>query len=121
MRQDRSNFPPGLGTEVQSPPFVEGAAAAGITYYYESGAVHRRLFIADTMGGGVGLIDFDADGWLDIYLVNGCALPFDTLSPPAPNLMYRNQRDGTFRDVTGSAGVAGKGYGMGCADRRLRQ
>jgi tetratricopeptide (TPR) repeat protein len=97
------------------PPFEDGAAAAGITYLYESGASDRRLFIADTMGGGVGLIDHDNDGWLDIYLVNGCALPYDLKDPPRPNLLYRNQHDGTFRDVTARAGVPGKGYGMGCA------
>ncbi len=114
-RHDLSRPPSGPGTEVKPLPFVEGAGAAGITYYYESGASDRRFFIADTMGGGVGLIDFDADGWLDIYLVNGCALPFNAKNPPTPNLLYRNQRDGTFHDVTGSAGVAGKGYGMGCA------
>jgi enediyne biosynthesis protein E4 len=100
---------------VQSASFEDGAAAAGITYYYESGATVGRLFLADTMGGGVGLIDFDGDGWLDIYLVNGCALPIDLKDPPRPNLLYRNQHDGTFRDVTGLAGVSGKGYGMGCA------
>jgi enediyne biosynthesis protein E4 len=99
---------------VQPPPFEDGASAAGITYYYESGATDRRLFLPDTMGGGVGLIDFDADGWLDIYLVNGCALPFDSKDPPRPNVLYHNQHDGTFRDVTGVAGVGGKGYGMGC-------
>jgi hypothetical protein len=100
--------------EVQPPPLVDGSAAAGITYFYESGASDRRLFIADTMGGGVGLIDFDGDGWLDIYLVNGCSLPFYVKNPTAPNILYRNQRDGTFRDVTASAKVAGRGYGMGC-------
>jgi hypothetical protein len=98
-----------------SPPLEEGAAAAGITYDYESGASNQRLFIADTMGGGVGLIDSDNDGWLDIYLVNGCALPYDLKNPPHPNRLYRNQHDGTFRDVTTRAGVAGSGYGMGCA------
>jgi tetratricopeptide (TPR) repeat protein len=97
------------------PPFEEGASAAGITYYYESGANDRRLFIADTMGGGVGLIDFDNDGWLDIYFVNGCAIPFDPKDPPHPNLLYRNQHDGTFLDVTRAGRVGGKGYGMGCA------
>ncbi len=98
----------------QTPPFVEGAAAAGINYDYESGAVGGQLRLPDTMGGGVGLIDFDQDGWLDIYLVNGCPLPVDVGNPPRPNLLYRNQHDGTFHDVTGAAGVGGKGYGMGC-------
>jgi tetratricopeptide (TPR) repeat protein len=97
------------------PSFEDGSEAAGISYYYESGAGGHPLHIADTMGGGVGLIDFDNDGWLDIYLVNGCRLPFDPEDPPRPNLLYRNQRDGTFRDVTAAAGVRGKGYGMGCA------
>ena len=98
-----------------APPFQDGAEAAGVKYYYESGAGGGRLHIADTMGGGVGLIDFDNDGWLDIYLVNGCRLPLGAGNPPTPNVLYRNQRDGTFRDVTGVARVGGRGYGMGCA------
>ncbi len=102
------------GSPGHPPPFEEGAAAAGIGFFYESGATDRRLFIADTMGGGVGLFDYDNDGWLDIYFVNGCAFPFDPKSPPEPNVLYRNQRDGTFRDVTAQCGVGGKGYGMGC-------
>jgi tetratricopeptide (TPR) repeat protein len=99
----------------RSPPFEEGAAAAGLNFFYESGATERRIFIADTMGGGVGLIDYDNDGWLDLYFVNGCAFPFDAKNPPRPNILYRNQGDGTFQDVTAKAGVAGIGYGMGCA------
>jgi hypothetical protein len=95
--------------------FEDGAAAAGVSFYYESGASDRRIFIADTMGGGVGLIDYDKDGWLDIYFVNGCGFPFDPKSPPEPNILYRNQGDGTFRDVTAKSRVGGKGYGMGCA------
>ena len=67
------------------------------------------------MGGGVALFDFDDDGWLDIYFVNGCALPFDRQSRPRPNKLYRNRGDGTFEDVTERAGVGGQGYGMGCA------
>jgi tetratricopeptide (TPR) repeat protein len=85
-----------------------------IDYSYESFG-NEHLFIADTMGGGVGLIDFDEDGWLDVYFVGGCPLPYDPEMPPQPNRLYRNLRDGTFEEVTERAGAAGRGYGMGCA------
>jgi tetratricopeptide (TPR) repeat protein len=97
-----------------APPFQDRSDSAGISYNYESGA-SNRLHIADTMGGGVGLIDFDNDGWMDIYFINGCTIPFDPAAPPHPNVLYRNLGNGTFRDVTATAGVGGRGYGMGCA------
>jgi hypothetical protein len=83
-------------------------------FQYDSGA-RGDLFIADTMGGGVGLIDADDDGWIDVYFVNGCPLPVDPEAPPQPNHLFRNRGDGTFEDVTARAGVGGRGYGMGCA------
>lgn len=94
--------------------FEEVASEAGLSFRYESGTT-PGLFIADTMGGGVGLIDHDRDGWLDVYFVGGCALPYDHRSPPRPNKLFRNRGDGTFEDVTDRAGVGGRGYGMGCA------
>jgi tetratricopeptide (TPR) repeat protein len=94
--------------------FEDVAERAGVRFRHESGTT-PNLFIADTMGGGVALFDFDEDGWLDLYFVNGCPLPFDQRSPPRPNRLYRNRGDGTFEDVTERAGVAGRGYGMGCA------
>jgi tetratricopeptide (TPR) repeat protein len=93
--------------------FEDVAASAGIAFQYESGASPRH-FLADTMGGGVGLIDYNGDGWLDLYFVNGCAVPWNVNDPPRPNRLYRNRGDGTFEDVTARAGVAGRGYGMGC-------
>ncbi len=96
------------------PRFEDIAERAGVRFQYECGAT-RDLFIADTMGGGVALFDYDSDGWLDIYFVNGCPLPFDRKSPPRPNKLYRNRGNGAFEDVTERAGVAGRGYGMGCA------
>jgi tetratricopeptide (TPR) repeat protein len=95
------------------PRFEEVAERAGARFRYECGET-AKLFIGDTMGGGVALFDFDDDGWLDIYFVNGCALPVDRQSPPRPNKLYRNRGNGTFEDVTERAGVAGRGYGMGC-------
>jgi enediyne biosynthesis protein E4 len=70
----------------------------------------------ETMIGGVALFDYDNDGFLDVYLVNGSALPSLTKeSPQYWNRLFRNNRDGTFADVTERAGVAGTGYGMGVA------
>ena len=97
------------------PQFEDIADRAGVRFQYDCGA-NGNLFIADTMGGGVGLIDFDGDGWLDIYFVNGCRIALSIVqSPPRPNRLYRNRGDGTFEDVTERAGVGGRGYGMGCA------
>jgi tetratricopeptide (TPR) repeat protein len=97
-----------------APRFEDIAERAGVRFQYDPGDT-PKLFIGDTMGGGVGLLDFDEDGWLDIYFVNGCALPVDRNSPPSPNRLYRNRKDGTFEDVTVRANVVGRGYGMGCA------
>ena len=97
-----------------APQFEEIAPTAGVTFQYDSG-FRGNLHLVDTMGGGVGLIDYDRDGLLDLYFVGGCPFPFDPTQPPGPNRLYRNRGDGTFEDVTSSAGVAGRGYGMGCA------
>ena len=73
--------------------------------------------LPETMGGGVGLIDYDGDGWVDVYAVQGGRLPNE--ASPARTLqrdrLYRNRRDGTFEDVTATAGLASfpGGYGHG--------
>jgi len=70
----------------------------------------------ETMTGGVAAIDYDNDGWMDIYFVNGAELPaMKKTSPQFWNRLYRNNHDGTFSDVTQQAGVAGEGYSMGVA------
>src|SRR5215469_3647259 len=70
----------------------------------------------ETMLSGVGLIDYDNDGYLDIYFVNGAALPsLRKESPKYLNRLLRNNHDGTFTDVTEKAGVGGDGYDMGVA------
>ena len=69
----------------------------------------------ESTGAGCAFLDYDNDGWMDIYLVN--SVPCDFYTPPKPlrNALYRNNRDGTFTDVTEKAGVPGGGYGMGVA------
>jgi tetratricopeptide (TPR) repeat protein len=113
-RRAGNSAPPTTHADAARLRFSNVAPRCGIDFRYDSGA-SGELFIGDTMGGGVALFDTDKDGWLDIYLVNGCALPVDKDHPPAPNKLYRNKGDGTFEDVTARAGVGGRGYGMGCA------
>jgi len=71
--------------------------------------------LPETVGAGCAFLDYDNDGWMDIYLINSG--PCDFYSPPQPlrNALYRNNRDGTFSDVTLKAGVTGDAYGMGIA------
>jgi len=95
--------------------FENAAAAAGLDFMLCNDAAGRKYQV-ETMPGGVAVIDFDNDGWRDVYAVNGAALPSLQKSDPRfYNRLYRNNRDGTFADVTQRAGVSGKGYSMGAA------
>jgi hypothetical protein len=70
----------------------------------------------ETMVGGIGLIDYDNDGYLDIFFVNGAAIPsLKKESPKYFNRLFHNNRDGTFTDVTEKSGLAGEGFDMGAA------
>ena len=72
-------------------------------------------YLPETTGAGCAFIDYDNDGWLDLYLVNSGSCDFFDPKPALRNALYRNNRDGTFSDVTEKAGVLGGGYGMGAA------
>ena len=71
--------------------------------------------LPETVGAGCAFLDYDNDGWMDIYLVNSGRCDFYEPPQPLRNALYRNNRDGTFTDVTQKAGVAGDAYGMGVA------
>ena len=100
--------------------FVDVTAAAGITFKHVNGASDRKFYL-ETMGSGAAFLDYDHDGDLDLYIVNGAPLPgFETATPPT-NILYQNDGDGKFADVTAAAGVGDTGYGYGLRCRRLRQ
>jgi hypothetical protein len=95
--------------------FEDIAAKAGLKFITQNSPTPNKNQI-ETMVAGVALLDYDGDGYLDIYLVNGAAIPSLKKENPAYwNRLYRNNHDGTFTDVTERAGVAGAGYGMGVA------
>jgi hypothetical protein len=98
-----------------SPLFEEvPSSASGITWKHEN-AVSPDRYLPETMGPGVAFIDFDNDGWVDIFMVNSGASDFYKPATPLKNALYKNNRNGTFTDVTDKAGVAGGGqFGMGC-------
>jgi hypothetical protein len=97
--------------------FVNVAREAGLRAATVFGGERRNKFLLETTGCGCAFFDYDNDGWLDIFLVNGTR--FETQWPPgkAPiSRLYKNNRDGTFTDVTSKAGLARTGWGQGvCA------
>jgi hypothetical protein len=95
--------------------FEEIAAKAGIRFDANSSPTPNKNQ-PETMVAGVGFIDYDNDGFQDLYFVNGAAIPsLEKESPMYWNRLFHNNHDGTFTDVTEKAGVKGTGYGMGVA------
>jgi hypothetical protein len=95
--------------------FEEIAGKSGLSFLSNSSPTPNKNQ-PETMLAGVALLDYDNDGYLDVYVVNGAAIPSLQKEGPAWwNRLYHNNRDGTFTDVTAKAGVAGSGYGMGVA------
>ena len=110
-------FPPTL-VRAGTPPkpiFSDITAEAGLTWRQFNGFSPDRYLI-ETMGGGVGLLDFDDDGWLDIFLLNGGETPRGRSEKSLQNALYRNLGSGKFVDVAVEAGLSRvKSYGMGVA------
>jgi hypothetical protein len=99
-----------------SPPkvqFQDVAAKAGLTARHVTGAQSEKKYIIETTGSGVALFDYDNDGWLDIFLVNGTTLEGFPKGREPTNHLYRNNKNGTFTDVTEKANLARSGWGQG--------
>ena len=93
--------------------FLNVARESGLNAKTIFGSEHKNKYLLETTGCGVAFYDYDNDGWLDIFLVNGSRLEgFPSGSEPISHL-FRNNRDGTFTDVTAKAGVGHSGWGQG--------
>jgi hypothetical protein len=109
-------------TELVPAGFVDVTAASGVDFLHQAPHSSRK-YLLETMGSGVALFDYDNDGRLDLFLVNGA--PFGDFVPKGTipqktdpkywNRLYHQKPDGGFEDVTAKAGLAGTGYGMGVA------
>jgi enediyne biosynthesis protein E4 len=96
--------------------FTDMAERAGLTMTNVFGGVDTKKFIIETTGTGVAVLDYDNDGWLDIFFVNGTRLEGLPAGKAPVSHLYRNNHDGTFSDVTRQAGLDGAGWGQGvCA------
>lgn len=93
--------------------FTDVTAQAGIHFKHNSGAFGKK-YLPETMGGSVCVLDYDNDGWQDILFVNSMNWPGHTSKASLP-VLYHNNHDGTFTDVTARAGLAIEMYGLGCA------
>ena len=94
--------------------FVNVAREAGLRTKTVFGSENKNKFLLETTGCGCAFIDYDNDGWLDIFLVNGTRFDTQWPSGEAPvSRLYKNNRDGTFTDVTVQAGLARTGWGQG--------
>ncbi|HLY63401.1 MAG TPA: CRTAC1 family protein [Terriglobia bacterium] len=105
-----------LGNPHPSPSLFEEIppSASGLVWVHDN-AWSQEHYLPETLGPGVAFLDFDNDGWMDIFLVNSGPCDFWTPPKPIRNALYKNNRDGTFTDVTERAGVSGGTFGMGVA------
>ena len=104
------------------PVYRDVTAQSGVKFTCNASPTSQKYLI-ETMVGGVAMFDYNSDGWLDLFFVNGAALA-DPMPPGASpdksdprfwDRLFRNNKDGTFTDVTKQAGVRGRSYGMGVA------
>ena len=114
---DSQHRPITAGGFVKTGPvvFIDATEKAGLSNWRNVTGSQGKRVIIEAKGSGVCLLDYDNDGWLDIYLVNGSTLDALAGRSPSPHAaLFHNNHDGTFTDVTASAGVANDRWGTGC-------
>ena len=94
--------------------FVDVTSTSVIRFKHVDGRSGQK-YLLETLGSGAAFFDYDNDGDIDLYIVNAADLPGFTSKVPPTNVLYRNNGDGTFTDVTSQADVGHPGYGVGCA------
>src|SRR5256886_8511858 len=94
--------------------FADVARAAGLDFHLTCGSLEKR-YIMESMCGGIAVFDYDNDGWMDIFLVNGSTLEDMRAGKCHPSKLYRNNHDGTFTDETAKSGLGHCGWGFGAA------
>jgi hypothetical protein len=116
-KQTADRRPTPWPADKQYPPpawFVNVAARAGLAMHNYNGEAAAKNYIIETTGGGVAILDYDRDGWPDIFLTGGRTLDGEPASPDTPTShLYHNNHDGTFTDVTAQAGLAEPGWAQG--------
>ncbi len=96
--------------------FIDITHAAGLDIFHHRSGTPEKRTILETPGSGVALLDYDTDGWLDIYLLNGSTFPgLKGKEAPPRAMLLHNNHDGTFTDITEKAGVANERWGFGVA------
>jgi hypothetical protein len=104
---------PEKGSQSIGATFVDVAKAAGLNAVTIYGGEHKNKYLLETTGCGVAFYDYDNDGWLDIFLVNGWRLEGFPAGQEPTSHLFKNNRDGTFTDVTAKAGLVHHGWGQG--------
>ena len=114
----RGTSPPSTAATAPSdvtPQFADVASAAGLDFRHVNGGTPNRHLL-EIMGSGGLFLDYDEDGWIDIFLVDGGSLVDKSVDATARDRLYRNRGDGTFQDVSTASGIVHRPYGMGaCA------
>ena len=105
--------PPPIMPQQAAPLFADATQQAGLHWQHRSGGP-EKWHILEAKGGGAAFLDYDGDGYLDIYLVNGSTLERTGHVPPLDNALYRNTGGGRFADATAAAAANDTSWGMGC-------